>query len=130
MKKGGKRIGFKFITLPEKKEFILSSINPPGIPFSKYYVKKDNIAKAIKKLNTNADFFLIDEVGPMELKHKNFLPEVKKTIKNHNNYIIVLHRRMIHLSGNNQIYTLTVNNREQIFKKLKKKMDVCSQSAK
>jgi nucleoside-triphosphatase len=113
------RTGFKLTTIPENETYTLSSIKPPGIPFGKYYVKTVGIDKGIKALKIKAKIYIIDEVGPMEMKHPDFIHIIKEILKSNENIIAVIHRNLTSLVENENLYEITVENREELFEELK-----------
>jgi len=125
MRTGGKRTGFKLTTIPDGKIDILASIKPPGIPFGRYFVKIEGIAKGIDAIRREGDLYIIDEIGPMEMKHPDFIPSINNILKSENNLIAVVHRKMTHIAREGEeIYQLTRENRDRLFEKLKKEFNV------
>jgi len=114
------RTGFKLTTIPENENYTLSSIRPPGIPFGKYYVKIEGIDKGIKALKRKANIYIIDEVGPMEMKHLDFIHIIKEILKSNENIIAVIHRNLTNLVENENLYEITIENRNKLYKELKK----------
>ena len=103
IRKGSFRIGFKIIDLKTGKEGILaikdkSSLGPR---VGKYVVDisdLDNIGtKAIEEaLNDESHIIVIDEIGIMELKSKNFEKAVLKALNSNKPVIGVIHRKSNH----------------------------------
>ncbi|MCK4420917.1 NTPase [candidate division WOR-3 bacterium] len=124
MRKHGKRTGFRITTLPEKEKFLLSSTTPPGIQFGRYYVKIGGIEQGIQVIRREADLYIIDEIGPMEMKHPDFMIAVNEILKSDKNLLAVLHMRMKHIvSEPDKLYQLTVMNRDELYKKTKKGLE-------
>lgn len=119
MRERGKRMGFKLTTLPDGQISILASTKPAGIPFGRYYVKTDGIDKGIQAIKKDADIIILDEVGPMEMKHTDFMPVVKKILGSGKNVIAVIHRNWINMVEEENLYEITIENRHDLHKELK-----------
>ena len=113
------RTGFKLTTIPVNETYTLSSIKPPGIPFGRYYVKTDGIDKGIQAIKKDADIIILDEVGPMEMKHTDFMPVVKKILGSGKNVIAVIHRNWTNMVEEENLYEITIENRHDLHKELK-----------
>ncbi len=120
VRKQGKRTGFKLTTIPDGQTSILSSIEPPGIPFGRYYVKIGGIDKGIQAIKKEADIYIIDEIGPMEMKNPNFMPTVKEILNSNKSIVAVIHRKLTNIAAGNNLYEITMGNRDDLYGELKK----------
>lgn len=115
----GKRTGFKLTIIPEENVYTLASLNPPGISFGRYYVKTEGTERGIKALKREANVYIVDEVGPMEAKHPDFMPAVKDLLETDKNIIAVIHRKMTDLVEKENLYRISPENRNDLYEKLK-----------
>lgn len=97
IKRDGKRQGFALIDIFTGKKGILASKTGSGPKVGKYVVNKydlDNIGvKAIEGALESAEYILIDEIAPMELKSKEFMKIVEKAFSSSKIVIAVIHKR-------------------------------------
>ncbi len=114
-----KRTGFKLTTIHEDNTYILASTEPPGIPFGRYYVKKEGIDRGIRAIKRDAELYIIDEIGPMEMKNPNFMPAVNDILKSDKNVIAVIHRNLAHTVEEENLYQITIENRDHLYERLK-----------
>lgn len=100
----GGRVGFQLEDISTHKVGILahSQRNPrdAGPTVGKYYVNVLDIerigAAAIRNAVNTADVVIIDEIGPMELKSKEFIAVVEFAIASEKNLIGTIHRLCTH----------------------------------
>lgn len=82
IKRGGKRYGFKIIDLLSNQEEIMASVDVQSQNrVSKYYVAVEAIDRIMNKLEKSfeeAEVFIIDEIGKMELYSERFKKVIKK----------------------------------------------------
>lgn len=114
-----KRTGFKLTTIPDNETYILASTKPPGIPFGRYYVKTDGIDRGIRAIERDAELYIIDEIGPMEMKNPNFMPAVSDILKSNKNVIAVIHRNLAHTVEKENLYEIIIENRADLYEELK-----------
>ncbi len=97
IKTDGKRQGFALVDIHNGKKGILASKTGSGPKVGKYAVNKhdlDNIGvKAIESALRSAQYVLIDEIAPMELKSKEFMNIVEKAFSSSKIVIAVIHKR-------------------------------------
>ncbi len=91
IRKGGKRIGFQLIWVPENFEEILAGIDLDSrFRVGKYRVNRtvmDKVASRIKRLQ-NIDILVIDEIGPMELFSREFEDVVIDSLRDEKQAVI------------------------------------------
>ena len=85
----------------------------------KYVVNLEDLThvglSAIRRALKNADLIIIDEIGAMEYKSKEFAEAVKEVIKSKKPLLATVHRRYTGRFKNfGTLYTLTLDNRETI----------------
>lgn len=126
------RIGFEFIDLATDKKALLASIDGNGPKIGKYYVSLEGCKFAANLLYNAKDYniVLVDELGPMEFKSKEFIDAVKKLLKFDNDKIISIHKRLNNDLINeykrkaDKLFIVTRENRdkipEEIFRLIKK----------
>jgi nucleoside-triphosphatase len=93
------RIGFEFIDLITYDTNVLASITGNGPKVGKYFVNLAGCRFAAKRLDAaakNCDVIICDEIGPMELKSREFLDSVKKLLDVDKKTIVVVHQRLQH----------------------------------
>lgn len=76
------RIGFEFIDLTTNDRSVLASITGNGPKVGKYFVNVAGcrfVAERLKNAVRNSDIIICDEIGPMELKSREFVDCVKNT---------------------------------------------------
>lgn len=123
IRKNGKRVGFKIITLDTNEETVLAYVGDGKIKVGKYAVFIENLDKvgveAIKRALKDADIIVIDELGTMEFKSKKFSEVVDEVIKSDKPLLATLHRNWVNkFKDKGRIYTLTVENRDKLFKEI------------
>ncbi len=89
----GKRIGFKIRDIATEKEKILAHIDFEGPQVSKYHVDVDSLEEiAIPALSKEADLYVIDEIGKMELFSEKFEEKVKELLTSNKDVLATLHK--------------------------------------
>jgi len=126
IRKGNKRIGFKIIDIMTGEEGILSKKGSPGPRVGSYGVNIETIKRVgvpgIERAIRSADYILIDEVAPMELKDPNFMLRVEEALSSDKIVIAAFHRgliRNIKDRGDVQIFMINPENRKLIYEKIK-----------
>ncbi|MCS7123287.1 MAG: NTPase [Candidatus Aenigmarchaeota archaeon] len=115
-----RRVGFKVIDVFSRKEEIFASIFIRSkFKISKYFVDLEKFEKiALEALEREAEFYIIDEIGKMELLSKKFELKVLDILKN-KNFLAVIHRNYLNIYKEfGKVYWLTKDNREEVFKSL------------
>ena len=77
------RIGFEFIDLITNDTNVLASITGNGPKVGKYFVNVAGCRFAAERLTNaarNCDVIICDEIGPMELKSREFIESVKNLL--------------------------------------------------
>ena len=78
------RIGFEFIDLTTNDRNVLASITGNGPKVGKYFVNIAGCRFAAERLTNavrNSDVIICDEIGPMELKSREFIDSVKNLLE-------------------------------------------------
>ena len=93
----GKRVGFKIKDIATGKERILAHVNIlTGPQVSKYHVDVDALEEvAIPALSREADLYIIDEIGKMELLSEKFEEKVKELLISNKDVLATLHREYV-----------------------------------
>lgn len=93
------REGFAIKDLASNKQAILASVKlKTGPRVSKYKVNIKGIKTIViefEKSFDKADVYIVDEVGPMELKSKEFEEVINKILKSDKFCILTIHRSLI-----------------------------------
>ncbi|ADC69415.1 protein of unknown function DUF265 [Methanocaldococcus sp. FS406-22] len=123
IRKNGKRVGFKIITLDTNEEAILAYVGDGNVKVGKYVVFVENLDKvgveAIKRALKDADIIIIDELGAMEFKSKTFSKVVDEVINNNKPLLATLHRNWVNKFKNKgKIYRLSIENRNKLYKEI------------
>ena len=91
----GRRIGFKVIDLVSGEEAWLARVDCEGPRVGRYRLCEGAEELAKRALSReDCDVYLIDEIGPMELKQKGFREAMLKAIKSGKPFIAVYHVRL------------------------------------
>ena len=117
------RIGFEFIDLITNDTNVLASITGNGPKIGKYFVDlsgcrfaAERLCRAIK----NCDVIFCDEIGPMELKSREFIDSVKNLLDVDKKTIVVVHQRLQHplteqfRKKSSLLISLDLANREKV----------------
>ncbi|WP_457754172.1 NTPase [Thermococcus sp.] len=115
----GKRVGFKIRALDTNEEGTLAWVGEGYPRVGKYVVNVEDLDKigvsAIRRAIRNADVIIIDEIGAMEFKSKEFAKVIEEALRNEKPLLATLHRRWVHRFRNRgKLYVITVENREKI----------------
>jgi len=130
----GIRVGFEIVNLATSSRGILAHIESPAGPrIGRYKVNLNDLrtvgVNAIEEAVKNADYVVIDEVGPMELLSKDFREAILSAIKSQKPVLGVIHWRMqvplvkeIKSRSDVRIYEVTPQNRESLHRTLVEKI--------
>ena len=123
IRKDGRRVGFKIITLDTNEEAILAYVGEGEIKVGKYAVFVENLDKvgveAIKRALKDSDIIIIDELGTMEFKSKTFSKVVDEVIKSNKPLLAILHRNWVNkFKDKGELYYLTAENRDELFEEI------------
>jgi len=115
----GRRVGFKIKALDTNEEGILAWVGEGYPRVGKYVVNVEDLNRvgvsAIRRAIQNADIIIIDEIGAMEFKSREFAKAVEEALKSEKSLLATLHRRwMDKFRGKGKLYILTVENRERM----------------
>ncbi len=94
------RIGFEFIDLTTNDRSVLASISGNGPKVGKYFVNVAGCRFAAERLKNavrNSDIIICDEIGPMELKSREFVDSVKNLLYVDKKVIVVVHQKLQHV---------------------------------
>jgi nucleoside-triphosphatase len=130
IRSGGRRLGFEVIDILTGNKGILSHVlQRSGPRVGKYRVNLDDLSRigvnAIKNAMEEADYIVIDEVGPMELQGKDFQLVIMRALESDKPVLGILHWKMRHpiitrikAVKSVNIYEVTRENRDSIHKVL------------
>ena len=95
------RVGFEFIDLNTNDTGVLASITGNGPKIGKYFVDLAGCRFAAERLSRavkNCDVIICDEIGPMELKSREFTDSVKNLldVDIDKKVIVVVHHKLQH----------------------------------
>ncbi len=117
------RIGFEFIDLTTNDTNVLASITGNGPKVGKYFVNVAGCRFAAKRLTNavrNSDVIICDEIGPMELKSKEFIGSVKNLLDVDKKVIVVVNQKLQHpltdefRNKSSLLINLDLENREKV----------------
>ena len=123
----GRRVGFKIKALDTGEEGILAWVGSGYPRVGRYVVNLDDLnsvgVSAIRRALKNADLIIIDEIGAMEYKSREFAEAVEEVIKSEKPLLATVHRRYAGRFKNfGTLYTLTPDNRETIRREITKSL--------
>ena len=115
----GKRVGFKIKALDTNEEGILAWVGEGYPRVGRYVVNIEDLnmvgVSAIRRALQNADVIIIDEIGAMEFKSREFAKAVEEALKSEKPLLATLHRRWVDkFKDRGELYVLTVENRKKI----------------
>jgi nucleoside-triphosphatase len=119
------RIGFEFIDLITNDTNVLAYITGNGPKVGKYFVNLAGCRFAAERLSEaakNCDIIICDEIGPMELKSKEFIDSVKNLLYVDKKTIVVVHQKLQHpltdqfRKKSSLLISLDLGNREKVNK--------------
>ncbi|MDI9623635.1 MAG: NTPase [Methanothermobacter sp.] len=127
IREGKKRIGFEIVDIMTGERGILAEKGAPGPKVGSYGVNLETIKKVgipgIEKAIESADYIIIDEVAPMELKDPKFLFKVEEALSSGKTVIAAFHRKLIQNIKDRedvQIFRINPENREIVYEKIKR----------
>ncbi|MBC7220055.1 DUF2478 domain-containing protein [Candidatus Bipolaricaulota bacterium] len=77
-------VGYQVRDLATGEERPLCSLDPPGIPFRRFFFSPEGLAfanAALERAAKAADVVVADEVGPLELSGGGFAPGIRTALK-------------------------------------------------
>ena len=122
LKTNNTRIGFEFIAFTTNDRNVLASITGNGPKVGKYFVNVAGCRFAAERLTNavrNSDVIICDEIGPMELKSREFIDSVKNLLEVDKKVIVVVHQKLQHLltdefrNKSSLLTNLDLENREK-----------------
>jgi nucleoside-triphosphatase len=117
------RVGFEFIDLTSNDRSVLASITGNGPKVGKYFVNIAGCRFAAEQLTNavrNSDVIICDEIGPMELKSKEFIDSIKNLLEVNKKVIVVVHQKLQHpltdefRNKSSLLINLDLKNREKV----------------
>jgi nucleoside-triphosphatase len=127
------RTGFEFIDLATNDRDLLASVIGNGPRVGKYFVNLSGCRFAADRLTNalnNSEVIICDEIGPMELKSKEFVDSVKNLLKSQQKVIVVIHEKLEHpitnefrIKSSSLIY-INLENREKVIETLSDRLTV------
>ncbi len=95
VREGGKRIGFKVVDLASGRETWLARVEGcDGAKVGKYRVCNEASEFVIEALSRDCDVFVIDEIGPMELKLPGVREKFLEVLNSGKPFLVVRHLRL------------------------------------
>lgn len=122
----GVRVGFKIVDLMTGEERILAHVNQPtGPQVSKYRVNVSNVdamsGASIARALEEADFVVIDEIAPMEVRSEGFKRAVIAALDSPKPLLAAIHQRTtsgfigeVKSRRDVKIFEVTPSNRERL----------------
>src|SRR5215510_14101002 len=93
------RVGFEFIDLITNDTNVLASISGKGPKVGKYFVSFEGCLFAAERLSDgmkSCNIIICDEIGPMEVKSREFIESVKNLVDVDKKVIVVIHQKLRH----------------------------------
>jgi nucleoside-triphosphatase len=121
------RTGFEFIDLATNDRDLLASVTGNGPRVGKYFVNLSGCRFAADRLAEaliNSEVVICDEIGPMELKSKEFVETVKNILEADRNAIVVIHQKLEHplidefIEKSSSLISINLGNREKVINTL------------
>ncbi len=95
VREGGRRVGFVVEDLESGERAWLAKVSGcPGPRVGRYFLCPEAEELAVKALNKECDVYLIDEIGPMELKLPRLREAMLKVVKGNKPFVAVHHLRL------------------------------------
>ena len=118
IRKGGRRVGFKIKALDSGEEGILAWVGEGYPRVGRYVVNVEDLNRvgvsAIRRALQNANIIIIDEIGAMEFKSREFAKAVEEALKGEKPLLATLHRRWVDkFKDKGKLYVLNVENRKK-----------------
>jgi len=117
------RVGFEFIDLITNDTNVLASISGKGPKVGKYFVSFEGCLFAAERLSDamkSCNIIICDEIGPMEVKSREFIESVKNLVDVDKKVIVVIHQKLRHpiidqiRMKSELLINLNLQNREKI----------------
>ncbi len=122
---GRERVGFEIIELNSDFNVKLAEKKDGYPKVGKYRVYVENIDMISKRIEDymKAELIIIDEVGPMELKSREFVRSVEKLVNSDKDVILTIHYKLNHPLLNDirskfDVVTLDYRNRDKIVREV------------
>lgn len=98
IRQSGQRVGFKLIDLTTRTERILAHVRQPAGPrIGRYRVSLENLEfmteLSLERALLQADFLVIDEIGPMEVFSSRFQTAVLNAFSSNKPLLATIHQR-------------------------------------
>lgn len=125
IRKNNERVGFKIIDLVTNQEGILASIDLKGEPkVSKYTVNLNDFERiAMPSLDREADLYIIDEIGKMELFSHKFKSCLDALLSTDKDVLATLGKYYVKdYEGFGDVIWLTCENFNEVHTKLIRKL--------
>lgn len=131
IREGGVRTGFEILDLKSGERFILARVGDGFPRVGKYVVYVESIDRVSEKIlsdYSNADLTVIDEVGPMELKSRNFVSAMSRLVETQDNLLVTVHLRSTHplvlrIKNEFRVFEITRDNRDSLVKEVLSYLD-------
>jgi nucleoside-triphosphatase len=121
------RTGFKIIDVKTRNETVLASTDlKVGPKISKYRVNIKGIEEvAVPSLEREAELYIIDEIGAMELCSKKFREKIGEILNSNKSILATLHRNYVNEYRNyGEVIWLTREKWNDILDRIKSKLEV------
>ncbi len=126
VREGESRIGFRIVSLDGDEDWLAHvSMFRGGPRVGKYWVNVDAIERigirSVEEGIRSADLIVIDEIGPMELKHPRFLPVVRDAVSSGKPVLATIHisydrsNELRELVRRGVLITIDLRNRDAMF---------------
>ena len=119
------RTGFEFIDHATNDRDVLASVTENDPRVGKYFVSLAGCRFAADRLKNaiiNSDVIVCDEIGPMELKSKEFIDAASNLLRTDRKVIVVIHQKLQHplisefREKSSSLININIGNREKVAK--------------
>jgi len=118
----GRRVGFKLVNLKDGGEVWLARVGKGNVTVGKYVVFVNELEKFLEGVDFSCELFIVDEVGPMELKSRKFIEFIERVMQA-DNLLVTVHYKSRHwiaekIKKNFKLYILDKSNRDWVAVKI------------
>lgn len=126
VRRDGRRVGFKIKALDTGEEGWLARIGRGKVTVGRYAVNLEDLERvgtsALRRA-MGADMAIVDEIGAMELKSPDFARTLEELLRTNTPVLATVHRRFAaNFKAYGEVYTLTVENRDEITREIIEKL--------
>lgn len=122
----GRRVGFRIRALDTGEEGWLARVGKGDVMVGRYAVNLEDLERVgvgSLKRALNSELAIVDEIGAMEMKSRAFAEALDELLRSDVPLLAIVHRRFAGQFGNyGKLYTLTIENRNEITREILEKL--------